>query len=40
MWKKVSFLYKDYRGHIKGAVAKYGFYAFYPVHLTILTLIS
>ena len=27
------FLYDSTRGHIKGAVAKYSFYAFYPFHL-------
>ncbi|MBD5341630.1 MAG: hypothetical protein HDR94_08655 [Bacteroides sp.] len=35
----VIFLYDGTRGHIKGVVAKYSFYAFYPVHLKILTLI-
>ena len=34
----VIFLYDGTRGHIKGAVAKYSFYAFYPLHLTILSL--
>ena len=29
----VIFLYDGTRGHIKGAVAKYSFYAFYPFHL-------
>ncbi len=36
----VIFLYDGTRGHIKGAVAKYSFYAFYPIHLIILHLIS
>ena len=34
----IIFLYDGTRGHIKGAVAKYSFYAFYPLHLTILSL--
>ena len=34
------FLYDGTRGNIKGAVAKYSFYAFYPIHLIILHLIS
>ena len=29
----VIFLYDGTRGNIKGAVAKYSFYAFYPLHL-------
>ena len=29
----VIFIYDGTRGHIKGAVAKYGFYAFYPMNL-------
>ena len=29
----IIFLYDGTRGHIKGAVAKYSFYAFYPLHL-------
>ena len=36
----IIFLYDGTRGHIKGAVAKYSFYAFYPIHLIILHLIS
>ena len=34
----VIFLYDGTRGHIKGAVAKYSFYAFYPLHIMILSL--
>lgn len=34
----VIFLYDGTRGQIKGAVAKYSFYAFYPLHLIILFL--
>ena len=32
----VIFLYDGTRGQIKGAVAKYSFYAFYPLHLFII----
>ena len=33
------FLYDGTRGHIKGAVAKYSLYAFYPLHLLFIILI-
>lgn len=32
----VIFLYDGTRGNIKGAAAKYSFYAFYPIHIFIL----
>ncbi len=35
----VIFLYDGTRGYIKGAAAKYSFYAFYPLHLIIITLL-
>lgn len=34
----VIFLYDGTRGYIKGAVAKYSFYAFYPVHFILILL--
>lgn len=36
----VIFLYDGSRGNIKGAVAKYSFYAFYPLHLILISLIQ
>ncbi len=36
----VIFIYDGTRGHIKGAVAKYGFYAFYPMHLLLFYLMT
>lgn len=33
----VIFLYDGTRGNIKGAVAKYSFYAIYPIHLLIIS---
>ena len=35
----VIFLYDGTRGQIKGAVAKYSFYAFYPLHFSVICLI-
>lgn len=35
----VIFLYDGTRGSIKGAAAKYSFYAFYPIHLYIIHLL-
>ena len=34
----VLYLYNGTRGFVQGNIAKYGFYAFYPVHLSILVL--
>ncbi|MDE7421404.1 MAG: hypothetical protein K2N35_14495 [Muribaculaceae bacterium] len=34
----VIFLYDGSRGNIKGAVAKYLFYVFYPVYLLLISL--
>lgn len=34
------FLYDGTRGYIKGAVAKYGFYAFYPLHLIFILMVQ
>ncbi|MDE5820927.1 MAG: conjugal transfer protein TraX [Paramuribaculum sp.] len=36
----VIFLYDGTRGHIKGAVAKYSFYAFYVLHLLLIIYIK
>ena len=36
----ILFLYDGTRGFIKGDVAKYGFYSFYPIHLGIIYLMS
>ena len=35
----VIFLYDGTRGHIKGAVAKYSFYALYPLHLLLILIV-
>lgn len=36
----VIFQYNDTRGFIRGNLAKYGFYAFYPLHLLVIKLAS
>ena len=36
----VIFLYDGTRGQIKGAVAKYSFYAFYPLHLLVIFIMT
>lgn len=36
----VIFMYDGTRGFIQGSLAKYGFYAFYPIHLGIIFLIG
>lgn len=33
-----QYLYNGTRGFIQGSIAKYGFYAFYPVHLLLIIL--
>lgn len=32
----VLYLYNGTRGFVQGSIAKYGFYAFYPVHLFVI----
>ena len=39
LFSLVIFLYDGTRGHIKGAVAKYSFYALYPLHFWIIGII-
>ena len=36
----IIFLYDGTQGCIKGAAAKYSFYAFYPIHLYIIYLLT
>ena len=36
----VIFLYDGRRGFVQGNVAKYGFYAFYPIHLFVIAILA
>lgn len=36
----ILYLYNGTRGFVQGNIAKYGFYAFYPVHLLLMHIIS
>lgn len=33
----ILYVYNGTRGFVQGSIAKYGFYAFYPVHLIVLS---
>lgn len=33
----ILYLYNGKRGFVQGSIAKYGFYAFYPAHLIVLS---
>lgn len=37
MASMIIYLYDGTRGFVQGSIAKYGFYAFYPVHLIVLS---
>lgn len=34
----IIYLYDGTRGFVQGSIAKYGFYAFYPIHLFFLSI--
>lgn len=36
----IIYVYNGIRGFVQGTIAKYGFYAFYPVHLFIIHCIN
>ena len=34
----ILYLYNGTRGFVQGSIAKYGFYAFYPIHILLINL--